>query len=123
MTFDAEFPARPAGSVLFGLLAVSLLLSVLAISLSALVLWRWRRHEATIAAVAEEACARRSKRRASCCTSSKRTADRSMTRWLHGRPTRCARILETELPDAQVILVSNREPYIHNLARTATSTW
>ena len=55
MTFDANSLQGAADSSSFGLLAVSLLLSVLAISLSALVLWRWRRHEARVAAVPEAA--------------------------------------------------------------------
>ena len=36
-----------------------------------------------------------------------------MTHLCNGRPRCCARYCETELPDADLIVVSNREPYVH----------
>src|SRR5215204_1041786 len=50
MTFDANSLQGGAGGPL-GLLAISLVLSILAILISAIALWRWRRQEARIAAV------------------------------------------------------------------------
>src|SRR4051794_22799643 len=43
-----------------------------------------------------------------------RSVDDPLVSWT---PDTLRRILKTELPDAQVILVSNREPYIHNLGK------
>ncbi|MCG7505228.1 alpha,alpha-trehalose-phosphate synthase (UDP-forming) [Mesorhizobium retamae] len=40
------------------------------------------------------------------------SADAALVKW---SPDTLRKILATELPDAQVIVVSNREPYIHNL--------
>lgn len=40
------------------------------------------------------------------------SADAALVKW---SPDTLRKILDTELPDAQVIVVSNREPYIHNL--------
>ena len=92
------------------------MLSILAISLSAIVLWRWRRHEARIAAVPEETAPAIETARQLLHEFEKnsRSVDDPLVSWT---PDTLRRILETELPDAQVILVSNREPYIHNLGK------
>ena len=111
MTLDADFLA--AGG-LWVLLAASLILSILAIALSVAVFLR-RRPPAKAEAVPDVSATRWPKRRARSCTNSRRTAVRSTARWFPGRRRRCRHILHTELPDEQVILVSNREPYIHNL--------
>jgi alpha,alpha-trehalose-phosphate synthase [UDP-forming] len=110
MTFDAN--SLPVGSPV-GLLAISLLLSILAISISAIALWRWRRHEATMVAAPGNAAAVETTRQLLPeFEKNSRSVDDPLVSWT---PDTLRRILETELPDAQVILVSNREPYIHNL--------
>src|SRR5690606_39460491 len=46
------------------------------------------------------------------CETHGNCASAAMARWT---PATVRRILAEELPDAQVIVVSNREPYIHDL--------
>ena len=113
MTFDADPVQAASGSL--SLLAASLLLSILAISLSAIVLWRWRRHEARIAASEQTAPTIETARQLLHeFEKNSRSVDDPLVSWT---PDTLRRILKTELPDAQVILVSNREPYIHNLGK------
>ena len=112
MTFEpSAFQDTVGGS--FGLLAVSLVLSILAIVLSATVLWRWRRQEARIVVPPSVATPVDPPRQLLHeFEKNSRSVDDPLVTWT---PDTLRRILETELPDAQVILVSNREPYIHNL--------
>jgi alpha,alpha-trehalose-phosphate synthase [UDP-forming] len=112
MTFDANSLQGGADGP-FGLLAISLLLSILAISISAIALWRWWRQEARIAAASGNGAAAETARQLLHeFEKNSRSVDDPLVSWT---PDTLRRILETELPDAQVILVSNREPYIHNL--------
>ena len=100
----------------FGVLAVSLLLSVLAVLISAIALWRWRRQEARIAVASADngAAAEAARQLLNEFEKNSRSVDDPLVSWT---PDTLRRILKTDLPDAQVILVSNREPYIHNLNR------
>jgi trehalose 6-phosphate synthase len=100
---------------MWGLLAASLLLSGLAVALSAAILWRWRPTPANSAEplfhdtgpMAETA--RQLLRE---FEKNSGTVDDPLVSW---SPETLRRILRTELPGAQVIVVSNREPYIHNI--------
>src|ERR1700752_4752311 len=108
MTFDANFLQGSAGGPL-SLLGISLLLSVFAISISAIVLWRWRRHEAKIAVAqaVNGAAVDPGRQLLHEFEKNSRSVDDPLVTWT---PDTLRKILETELPDAQVILVSNREP-------------
>ena len=111
---DPSFLQAYSGG-LWGLLAASLLLSGLAVALSAAVLWRWRPTPANSAEplfhdtgpMAETA--RQLLRE---FEKNSGTVDDPLVSW---SPETLRRILRTELPGAQVIVVSNREPYIHNI--------
>jgi trehalose 6-phosphate synthase len=103
--------AYPGG--MWGLLATSLLLSGLAIALSAAVLLRWRpagsveplfHNTGPMAETARQLLREFEKNSGA--------VDDPLVSWT---PDTLRRILRTELPGAQVIVVSNREPYIHNL--------
>jgi trehalose-6-phosphate synthase len=105
--------AYPGG--MWGLLATSLLLSGLAVALSATVLWRRR---PTLAGSSEPLfqdtgpMAETARQLLREFEKNSGTVDDPLVSW---SPDTLRRILRTELPGAQVIVVSNREPYIHNL--------
>jgi len=97
---------------LWGFLAVSLLLSAGAFLFSVIAFMRWQfparpeqHFEPVSATDAPRQLLQESLRNS-------RSVDDPLVSWT---PETLRRILATELPDEQVILVSNREPYIHNL--------
>jgi trehalose 6-phosphate synthase/phosphatase len=97
---------------LWGPIFASLVLSLLAFLLSVLVFLR-RQRPAQAAPVAESPMAAEPPRQL--LQESRRnrgSVDDPLVSWT---PETLRRILAAELPDEQVILVSNREPYIHNL--------
>ena len=98
MTFEPiAFQDTVGGS--FGLLAVSLVLSILAIVLSATVLWRWRRHEARIVVAPSVATPVDPPRQLLHeFEKNSRSVDDPLVTWT---PDTLRQILETELPDAR----------------------
>jgi trehalose-6-phosphate synthase len=105
--------AYPGG--MWGLLATSLLLSGLAVAISAAMLMRWR----SAAGAADEPLFQNTGPMTETARQLLRefeknsgAVDDPLVSWT---PDTLRRILRTELPGAQVIVVSNREPYIHNL--------
>ncbi|WP_353643679.1 trehalose-6-phosphate synthase [Mesorhizobium sp. WSM2239] len=104
--------AYPGG--MWGLLATSLLLSGLAVALSAAVLWRWRLADGAHQPFFENTgpVAETARQLLREFEKNSGAVDDPLVSWT---PDTLRRILRTELPGAQVIVVSNREPYIHNL--------
>jgi trehalose-6-phosphate synthase len=105
--------AYPGG--MWGLLATSLLLSGLAVALSTAMFMRWR----SAAGPADEPLFQNTGPMAETARQLLREFEKNsgdhdnpLVSWT---PDTLRRILRTELPGAQVIVVSNREPYIHNL--------
>lgn len=99
------------GSNAWMVLAVSLLLSIAAVVLATLMWWRVQRGRGVADAAGDppldQACKLQHE-----FEKNNRAADDVLITW---SPETLRQILATELPDAQVIVVSNREPYIHNL--------
>jgi trehalose-6-phosphate synthase len=114
MIFDSNFLQGDSGELL-GLLAASLLLSIIAVILSAAAFWKWRRYLAKIDLQSETSgpVVETARQLLHEFEKNSRSVDDPLVSW---SPETLRLILQTELPDAQVILVSNREPYIHNLA-------
>jgi trehalose-6-phosphate synthase len=104
--------AYPGG--MWGLLATSLLLSGLAVALSAAILWRWLLAAGTDEPLFENTgpVAETARQLLREFEKNSGAVDDPLVSWT---PDTLRRILRTELPGAQVIVVSNREPYIHNL--------
>ena len=98
---------------LWGLLAASLALSTLAFLIS--IVMFLRRHRPSKPAAPEPAMMPDAPRQMlQESMKNGRDAYDPLVSWT---PDTLRRILATELPDEQVILVSNREPYIHNLGQ------
>ncbi|MFU0506858.1 alpha,alpha-trehalose-phosphate synthase (UDP-forming) [Pseudaminobacter sp. NGMCC 1.201702] len=90
----------------------SLLLSVVAVSLSAALIWRSRRAQSAAAPVNTDPVLDQARKLLHEFEKNSRSVDDVLINW---SPETLRQVLKTELPDAQVIVVSNREPYIHNL--------
>jgi trehalose 6-phosphate synthase len=90
----------------------SLLLSVVAVSLSAVLIWRSRRAQSAAAPVNTDPVLDQARKLLHEFEKNSRSVDDVLINW---SPETLRQVLKTELPDAQVIVVSNREPYIHNL--------
>lgn len=99
-------------------LVISLLLSIAAVVLAALLWWRFYRGQPVVANAPVAANAKEDPPLDQACKlahefeKNNRAADDALINW---SPETLRQVLATELPDAQVIVVSNREPYIHNL--------
>jgi trehalose 6-phosphate synthase len=93
-------------------LAISLLLSIAAVVLAALLWWRFYRGQLAVANAKEAPPLDQACKLAHEFEKNNRAADDVLINW---SPETLRQVLATELPDAQVIVVSNREPYIHNL--------
>lgn len=105
MTFDIDFlPGDASGQS--ALLVTSLLLSITAVIFCAVIMWRWRLVTSAVPAIET---VRQTLHEFKANNS---TSHHPLVSW---SPDTLRRILRTELPEAQVIVVSNREPYIHNL--------
>jgi trehalose 6-phosphate synthase len=102
------------GSNVWMVLAGSLLLSIASAALAIQVWWRVQRGKmaAPFRDPTEEPPLDQASKLQYEFEKNNRAADDVLINW---SPETLRQILATELPDAQVIVVSNREPYIHNL--------
>lgn len=93
-------------------LAVSLLMSVSAVVLAAFLWWRLRSTRTAPAVVNDPPNLDQGGKLLHEFEKNGRAADDVLVNW---SPETLRQLLASELPDTQVIVVSNREPYIHNL--------
>ena len=100
LDFLSSFP------ILWILVLASLVLSVAAVSAS----WRQGRTRRT----AERASPEPERRLLREFEKNGQSADTALVKWT---PATLRRVLAEELPGAQVIVVSNREPYIHDIKK------
>ena len=114
---DPEILNDPGGFGFWTILLVSLLLSAIAIILSLFLLWRLRRErrgerQRSLHSPRADPSMGQEAKPMHEFEKNSRPADDIMITW---SPDTLRQLLKTELPDAQVIVVSNREPYIHDL--------